>query len=69
MRLVTAASGWRSSLRKSIALIVRQAGQRTHRNQKPALMAAPIVGEKIMGARNAWRSFQATIRRSASSST
>src|SRR5262249_49277945 len=32
-------------------------------------MAAPIVGEKIMGARNAWRSFQAAIRRSASSST
>ena len=24
-------------------------------------MAAPIVGEKIMGARNAWRSFQAAI--------
>jgi hypothetical protein len=32
-------------------------------------MAAPIVGEKIIGARNAWRSFQAAIRRSASSST
>ena len=26
-------------------------------------MAAPIVGEKIIGARNAWRSFQAAIRR------
>ena len=25
-------------------------------------MAAPIVGEKIMGARIAWRSFQAAIR-------
>ena len=33
MRLVTAASAWRSSVRKSIALIVRHAGQRTHRNQ------------------------------------
>jgi hypothetical protein len=33
MRLVTAASGWRSSLRKSIALIVRHAGQCTHKNQ------------------------------------
>jgi len=32
-------------------------------------MAAPIVGEKIMGECNAWRSFQAAIRRSASSST
>ena len=28
-----------------------------------------MVGEKIMGARSAWRSFQAAIRRSASSST
>src|SRR6516165_8669596 len=69
MRLVTAASGCRSSVRKSMALIVRQAGQRTHRNQYLALTAAPIVGEKIMGARNAWRSFQTAIRRSASSST
>jgi len=32
-------------------------------------MAAPIVGEKIIGACNAWRSFQTAIRRSASSST
>jgi hypothetical protein len=32
-------------------------------------MAAPIIGEKIIGARNAWRSFQPAIRRSASSST
>jgi hypothetical protein len=38
-------------------------------NAQPVLMAAPIVGEKIMGALIAWRSFQATIRRSASSST
>jgi hypothetical protein len=28
-----------------------------------------MVGEKIIGARNAWRSFQAVICRSASSST
>jgi hypothetical protein len=33
-------------------LIVWQAGQRTHKNQYPALMATPIVGEKIIGARN-----------------
>jgi hypothetical protein len=33
MRLVTAASLWRSSVRKSIALMVRQAGQHTQRNQ------------------------------------
>jgi hypothetical protein len=32
-------------------------------------MAAPIVGEKIIGIRFAWRSFQAVISRSASSST
>jgi hypothetical protein len=33
IRLVTAASRWRSSVRKSIAFVVRQAGQRTHRNR------------------------------------
>jgi hypothetical protein len=44
-------------------------GQRTHRNQYPAVMAAPIVGENSIGMRLAWRSFQAVIRRSASSST
>jgi hypothetical protein len=32
-------------------------------------MAAPIVGENSIGIRRAWRSFQAPIRRSASSST
>ena len=32
-RLVTAASRWRSSLRRSSACVVRQAGQRTHKNQ------------------------------------
>ena len=32
-------------------------------------MAAPIVGENSMGICPAWRSFQAPIRRSASSST
>jgi hypothetical protein len=32
-------------------------------------MAAPIVGENSIGIRLAWRSFQAAIRRSASSST
>ena len=33
MRLVTAALRCRSSVRRSIAFVVRQAGQRTHRNQ------------------------------------
>jgi MFS family permease len=33
MRVVTAASRCRSSVRRSIAFVVRQAGQRTHRNQ------------------------------------
>lgn len=49
MRLVTAASRLRSSIRRSTSLIVRQAGQRTHRNQKRAAIAAPIVGEKSIG--------------------
>jgi len=40
-----------------MALMVRQAGQRTHKNQKPAAMAAPIVGENSIGIRLAWRSF------------
>jgi len=34
-----------------------------------AVIAAPIVGENIIGMRLAWRSFHAAIRRSASSST
>jgi hypothetical protein len=52
-------NGALGSLRRSMALMVRQAGQRTHRNQYPAVTAAPIVGEKIIGMRLAWRSFQA----------
>jgi len=48
-------------VRKSIALIVRQAGQRTHSHQYRARTAAPIVGENSMGIRLAWRSFQAAI--------
>ena len=45
--------------------MVRQAGQRTHKYQYRAVMAAPIVGENSIGIRLAWRSFQASIRRSA----
>ena len=48
-------------MRKSIALIVLQAGHLTHTNQQPALMAAPIVGENSIGIRLACRSFQAVI--------
>jgi hypothetical protein len=51
-------------VRKSIAFVVRQAGQRTRRNQQPAVIAAPIVGENSIGMCLAWRSFQAAIRRS-----
>ncbi len=69
MRLVTAASRCRSSVRRSTALIVRQAGQRTQRYQQRAAIAAPIVGENSIGIRLAWRSFQAAISRSASSRT
>jgi len=39
------------------------------REVRALVRRAPIVGEKIIGARDAWRSFQAAIRRSASSST
>jgi hypothetical protein len=42
-------------VRKSIALTVRQAGQRTHRNQYRAVIAAPIVGENKIGLRLSWR--------------
>jgi hypothetical protein len=66
MRPVTAASRCRSSVRRSIAFMVRQAGHRTHRNQCRAVIAAPIVGENNMGIRWPWRAFQARIRRSAS---
>jgi len=31
--------------------MVRQAGQRTHRNQYSAVIAAPIVGENNIGIR------------------
>ena len=55
MRLVTAAFGWRSSVRKLIALIVRHAGQRTHRNQLARRDGGADRGRKIIGARNAWR--------------
>jgi hypothetical protein len=48
-------------------MAVRQAGQRTHRNQYRAAIHAPIVGKNKIGIRRAWRSFQAAIRRSASS--
>jgi hypothetical protein len=41
-KLLSAASGCRSTVRKSIAFIVRQAGQRTHRNQCRTANAAPI---------------------------
>jgi hypothetical protein len=50
-----------------MALIVQQAGQRTHKYQYRAATAAPIVGEKSIGIRLVWRSFQAVISRSASS--
>jgi hypothetical protein len=45
MRLLIADHGSRSRVRRSTAWVVRQAGQRTHRNQCLALSAQPIVGE------------------------
>jgi hypothetical protein len=53
-------------VRRSIAFVVRQAGQRTHRYQYRAAMAAPIVGENSIGIRLAWRSFQAAMMAAAS---
>jgi hypothetical protein len=47
--------------------VVRQAGQRTHKNQRRALSAQPIVGENSIGMRLACRTFQAATRRLASS--
>ena len=44
--------------RRSMVLVVRQAGQRTHGNQYRGAIAAPIVGENSRGIRLAWRSFQ-----------
>jgi hypothetical protein len=45
-----------------MAVVVRQAGQRTHKYQCRAVMAAPIVGENSIGIRAAWRSFHAAFR-------
>jgi len=59
MRLVSAAKGWRSSVRRSTDWVVRHAGQRTQRNQCLALRAQPIVGENSIGMRLACRSFHA----------
>ena len=67
MRLLTAASGWRSSVRRSKSPVQRQAGRRAHRDQ--CREAAPIVGENSIGICRPWRLFHARIDRSASSST
>jgi len=66
IRLVSADQGWRSRVRRSMACVVWQAGQRTHRNQCRALSAQPIVGENSIGMRLACRSFHAATRRLAS---
>ncbi len=69
MRLATAASGCRSSIRRSMELMVRHAGQRTQSHQWWDAIRAPMVGENNMGIPRAWRSFQAATSRSASSNT
>jgi hypothetical protein len=66
MRLVMAASWCRSSDRRSTDCVVRQAGQRTHKNQCRAVIAAPIVGENNMGMCPSCLAFQVVTRRSAS---
>ena len=67
MRLPIADHGWRSRVRRSTAWVVRQAGQRTHRNQCLPLSAQPIVGENGIGMRLVCRSFHAAMRPPASS--
>ena len=54
MRPRIADHGWRSRVRRSTAALVRQAGQRTHKNQCRALSAQPIVGENSIGMRLAY---------------
>ena len=54
MRLLIADQGWRSRVRKSTACVVRQARERTPRNQCRALSTQPIVGENSIGMRLAW---------------
>ena len=54
-----------SKVRRSTACVVRQAGQRTQRNQCLALSAQPIVGETSIGMRLACRAFHAAMRRPA----
>src|SRR5580700_804136 len=51
------------------ACMVQQVGHRTRRNQFRSIDAAPTVGANRKGIGRAWRSFQAPIRRSASSSS
>jgi hypothetical protein len=67
MRLLIADHGCRSRVRRSTACVVRQAGQRTQRNQCLALRAQPIVGENSIGMPLDCRSFHAETRRPASS--
>ena len=57
------------AVRRSTACLMRQAEERTHRNQCRALSAQPIVGANSIGMRWACRSFYAATRRPASSST
>ena len=54
MRLLIADHGWRSRVRRSTAWIVRQAGQRTHRNQCLALsLGRALRGRFLFGGRGA----------------
>jgi hypothetical protein len=62
----TEASGWRSSVRRSIARLVPQPGQKTSSHGVPATSAARIVGDHSMSRPVARRRFQRSMTSSAS---
>jgi hypothetical protein len=62
----TEARGWRSTVRRSIARLVPQPGQKTSSHGVPATRAARIVGDQSMSRPVARRRFQQSMTSSAS---
>jgi hypothetical protein len=62
----TEASGWRSTVRRSIARLVPQPGQKTSSHGVPAISAARMVGDQSMSRPVAKRRFQRSMTSSAS---
>jgi hypothetical protein len=65
-RLPTEANGWRSTVRMSIARLVRQPGQYTSSHGVPAVTAARIVGDHSAPRPAASAAFQRSMTASAS---